>query len=222
MDISIVALREARKRLGDHGLYVVADVAKLPFKSEVFDGIVSLHTIHHVPTEEKIPAYEGLYRTLAPGKKMVVVNGWTRSPLMVRLSRFMNFMKRLHRWWQRKIKRQEPAAQGGNKSESSAKPEVEKADSPPSGTYVQKHDANWLTQALTGRMPHKILVWRSVSVAFLRSVIYPGWGGRFWLKIIYWLEERFPKYLGRVGQYPLLVVYKPEIEVHSTEDLSKV
>ncbi len=42
MDISIVALKEARKRLGDHGRYVVGDIAHLPFKSDVFDGIVSL------------------------------------------------------------------------------------------------------------------------------------------------------------------------------------
>src|SRR5574338_1583546 len=43
LDISIVALQEARKRIGDHGLFVVADVANLPFKSEPFEGVVSLH-----------------------------------------------------------------------------------------------------------------------------------------------------------------------------------
>ncbi|KUK93895.1 MAG: hypothetical protein XE06_0911 [Anaerolineaceae bacterium 46_22] len=55
MDISIVALQEAKKRLGDHGRYVVGDIAHLPFKDDVFDGIVSLHTIHHVPMEDKLP-----------------------------------------------------------------------------------------------------------------------------------------------------------------------
>lgn len=210
MDISIVALREARKRLGDHGLYVVSDVAKLPFKSGVFDGIVSLHTIHHVPTEDKIPAYEGLYRTLAPGKKMVVVNGWTRAPLMLRLARFMGLMKRFHEWWVRKIKHQEPEVRLETETRSPKTRAAEKDTSAQSGTYVQKHDAAWLKNALKGRMPYEIFVWRSVSVAFLRSVIYPEWGGRFWLKVIYWFEERFPRYLGRVGQYPLLVVSKPK------------
>ena len=70
MDISIVAMREARKRLGEKGRYVVADIAHLPFKSDAFDGIVSLHTIHHVPMEDKVPAYEELYRVLIPGRKM--------------------------------------------------------------------------------------------------------------------------------------------------------
>ncbi len=222
MDISIVALREARKRLGDHGLYVVADVARLPFKSEVFDGIVSLHTIHHVPTEDKIPAYEGLYRTLAPGRKMVVVNGWTRSPLMLRLARFMNLMKRLHDWWIRKIKHQEPEVSLETETRSPKTRAAEKDAEIPSGTYVQKHDAEWLTNTLKGRMAYQILVWRSVSVNFLRSVIYPEWGGRFWLKVIYWFEERFPRYLGRVGQYPLLVVSKPLNDRQSLDEPSKV
>jgi SAM-dependent methyltransferase len=47
-DLSIVALREARERLGTRGLYVVADVANLPFQPGAFDGAVSLHTFHHL------------------------------------------------------------------------------------------------------------------------------------------------------------------------------
>ena len=58
-------------------------------------------------------------------------------------------------------------------------------------------------------MDYEILVWRSVSVGFLRSVIYPEWGGKFWLKVIYGLEELFPRWLGRIGQYPLVVIEKP-------------
>jgi ubiquinone/menaquinone biosynthesis C-methylase UbiE len=213
MDISIVALLEARKRLKDHGMYVVADVAKLPFKSDFFDGIVSLHTIHHVPVEDKIPAYEGLYRTLAPGKQMVVVNGWTNSPMMARLKRFMNMMKRIRQWWLRKIKHQKTKPSDGKTSVADLV-EVGSPESTqkPSGTYVQKLDAKWLSAALKGKMDFTILVWRSVSVAFLRAVIYPEWGGRFWLKLLYGLEELFPRYFGRVGQYPLLVVNKPPAE----------
>jgi ubiquinone/menaquinone biosynthesis C-methylase UbiE len=222
MDISIVALREARKRLGEHGLYVVADIARLPFKDEVFDGIVSLHTIHHIPTEEKIPAYEGLYRTLIPGKKMVVVNGWTRSPLMKRLDPLMNITKRLRACWLNKVKRQPSDVVNQDANALGVDINKKQSKSAPSGTYVQKLDAQWLTQALSGKMDFKILVWRSVSVRFLRSVIYPDWGGRFWLKVMYWLEERFPRYLGRVGQYPLLVVSKPQNTNAQSQDASKV
>ncbi len=60
MDLSVVALQEARKRLGEKGIYVNADISNLPFKDDTFDGIVSLHTIHHVPIEEKVGVYKGL------------------------------------------------------------------------------------------------------------------------------------------------------------------
>ena len=217
MDISIVALKEARKRLGEHGFYVVADIAHLPFKSEVFDGIVSLHTIHHVPMEDKLPAYDELYRTLNPGRKMTVVNGWTNAPLSKWLSGFADFMKRLRGWWLRKFKNQ-PAKTSKQKTAAVEVVDAEETPSTkPSGTYVQKLNAEWLTQNLEGRMDFEILVWRSVSVSFLRSVIYPDWGGRFWLKVLFWLEERFPRLLGRIGQYPLVVIHKPEAETETRE-----
>ena len=210
MDISIVALKEARKRLGDHGRYVVGDIAHLPFAEDTFDGIVSLHTIHHVPMEDKLPAYEELYRTLTPGNSMVIVNGWTKAPLMTRLSRFMDSMKRFRGWWLRNIKKQKDKQRDpGQLSDLEEEMEQEESFKSPEGTYVQKLTASWLTQALEGRMDYEILVWRSVSVRFLRSVIYPDWGGRFWLKVLFWLEEMFPRLLGRIGQYPLVVINKP-------------
>ena len=211
MDISIVAMREARKRLGEKDRYVVADIAHLPFKSDAFDGIVSLHTIHHVPMEDKVPAYEELYRVLIPGRKMAIVNGWTNAPLMVRMKPFMNRMARFHNWWLRRVKKQEiePAAE---KPVVQKETEIEEKKSGPAGTFVQKLTAEWLTQALTGKMPFDILVWRSVNVAFLRAAIYPEWGGKFWLKVIYGLEEILPRWLGRIGQYPLVVVSKPTVD----------
>ena len=212
MDISIVALQEARKHLGDHGMYVVGDVAHLPFAANTFDGIVSLHTVHHVPLEEKVPAYEGLYRVLKPGKSMVSVDGWTGAPLMARLAGFMEFMRKLRRDWERKKKQEVDLQVAPAKAGIEAVGVAEPLQTKPSGTFVQKLDAAWLIKALDGKMPFQIFVWRSVSVNFLRSVIHADWGGRFWLSVIYRLEEWFPQWLGKVGQYPLIVVEKPETE----------
>ena len=101
-DISITALKEARKRIGDKGLYVVADIANLPFRQNAFDSLVSLHTIHHLTEDEHLKAYNELQRVLAPGGAGVVVNGWPASRLMsffeplVRLShRLRNLSYRL-------------------------------------------------------------------------------------------------------------------------------
>jgi ubiquinone/menaquinone biosynthesis C-methylase UbiE len=222
MDISIVALKEARKRVGEHGFYVLGDITHLPFKSDVFDGISALHTIHHVPMADKGLAYGELHRTLRPERSMVVVDGWTNAPLMVHSKRFMAGMQRLRGWWERKTKKvtEEPEDQK-LLSRQSKEPSVEEKTRP-AGTFVEKFDADGLIELLTGKMNFEILVWRSVSVAFLRAVIYPDWGGRFWLKVLFWLEERFPRLLGRVGQYPLVVIHKASKADQSLRTSSEV
>jgi hypothetical protein len=76
------------------------------------------------------------------------------------------------------------------------------------GTYVHKQNAAWLKQEIGSLMPVKIWCWRSVSVRFLRTIIHPHLAGKFLLKVIYWLEERFPGFFGKHGQYPLIVLVK--------------
>ena len=209
MDLSIVALKEARKKLATKGLYVVADISRLPFKSNAFDGISSLHTIHHLPAEEKVACYENLYRCLKPGKNMVTVDGWTHPPLE-RAMRYLivlaNKLQASKRQKEIQIEKQEADLAGSQAAEAGKDQKHEK----PQGTYVIKNDAKWFKRAVNGRFPYKILVWRSVSVNFLRSVIQPKWCGRFWLWVLYGLEELFPRYFGENGQYPLIVISKPQ------------
>lgn len=205
MDLSLVALQEARKRLGEKGIYINADIANLPFASDVFDGIVSLHTIHHVPVEEKVGVYKGLYRTLKPGRNMVTVDGWSEVPLSKTMNFFMRIANKLRRWTGKEAA---PMPDGTSASQRNT---VEKqAGQEPVGTFVLKTSAKWFHGVMKGVLPYEIRVWRSVSVKFLRSVIQPEWAGRFWLKVLYWLEEWFPHYFGERGQYPLIVISKNE------------
>ncbi len=196
VDISIVALQEARTRIGDHGLFVVADVANLPFKPECMDGIVSLHTLHHVSTPDQKKSYFGFQRLLKPGSSAVVVNGWKTSLLMQWMSPLIKGMNRLFPG-----KTAAPAA--GEKTE---KTPVMKE---PTGTYVQKLTAQSLREMLKG-LDIEIRCWRSVSVRFLRAVIRPVLLGRFWLWLLYHLEDLFPRFFGEKGQYPMVILRKPE------------
>jgi SAM-dependent methyltransferase len=213
-DISITALKEARKRLTSlgeptkplHGLYVVADVANLPFKSGAFDGVVSLHTIHHLPEDEHLQAYRELYRLLAQGKSAVVVNGWPSSKFMAffdPLVRFSNRMRYL-------VNRLRGRAAPTKKVKDTRKPEeqVNETDGAQKGTFTSRHDVAWIKDVVGAQMPVEILVWRSASVRFLRAVIFPWLGGRYWLRLLYRLEENNPHYYGENGQYPLIVIKK--------------
>jgi ubiquinone/menaquinone biosynthesis C-methylase UbiE len=196
VDISLVALLEARKRLGEHGFFVVADVSHLPFKKEAFDGVVSLHTLHHLPSEDQIKAYEDLYRVLANDSSAVIVNGWTESKMMKNSQWLVNLMEGLGR----------RVAQRRGKAVEVKKAVEKKQD--PTGTFIAKIDADWLRSQLNGKMAIDIRCWRSVSVRYLRAVVHRQLGGGLFLKFLFWLEERFPKYFGENGQYPLIIIRK--------------
>lgn len=206
VDISIIALQEARHRIGDHGLFVVADVANLPFKPEPFEGVVSLHTLHHLPLEEQAKAYRELYRVLQPGCTAAVVNGWTDSPLMRRA----NWLIRGMEWVGALVYRLRKNGQADiparpNAAAANGLPAVSRQ---PTGTFINKLDAAWLQKNIGGEMNYQIYPWRSVSVRFLRAVIHRITGGRLWLRLLFWLEERFPRFFGEKGQYPLIVIRK--------------
>jgi SAM-dependent methyltransferase len=130
-DISIVALQEARKRLGSLGLYVVCDVANLPFKSNIFDGTVSLHTLHHLPPDDHVRAYRELHRTLAVKGKSVIVNGWDNPPLTIFLNFWIGLFDRLYA-----IIRPQSRVDSINKA-------ADHSLDPPNGrsTYVRKYGA---------------------------------------------------------------------------------
>lgn len=203
-DISIVALQEARNRIGEMGLFVVADVARLPFKGDAFGGVVSLHTLHHLPLVEQKKAYGEIYRVLEPKKSAVLVNGWTESALMKRWHWLERLMERLGNLILKlkKRKNEEVVPIKNNKTVPGSTKEKK-----PTGTYVEKLTAEWLRKELAGK-DLKILVWRSVSVRFLRTVIHKALFGKLILRILFYLEERNPTYFGEQGQYPLIVIRK--------------
>ncbi|MEX2160759.1 MAG: class I SAM-dependent methyltransferase [Anaerolineales bacterium] len=188
-DISITALKAARERIGPQGSFVVTDVAHLPFVSHAFGAVVSLHTIHHLPSSQHGQAYMELHRVLAPGRRAVVVNGWGHSVLN-------EFFDRIKAWLK--------GRKGVGPVNGTSPEELELGK----GTFVDKRDARWLKGFLQGKMDFKILVWRSASTNVLRFFIREEWLGRFWLRVLYRMEEWFPRFFGEKGLYPLVVISK--------------
>jgi ubiquinone/menaquinone biosynthesis C-methylase UbiE len=193
MDISAVALNEARERIGDHGLFVVADIANLPFKEGAFDGVVTLHTIHHLPESEHKRAFDGIHRTMVSGSSAVIVNGWDESTFSQLTDPLIALARRMR-------------GQSLNKKKSAIKTSQGKQK----GTYVQKHNSDWFKREIGSGYQMKIYVWRSLNVRFMRNFIKNRLGGRTILRFVYWFEERFPHFAGEHGAYPLIVVQKPD------------
>lgn len=188
LDISIQALREARNRIGDHGLFIVGDLANLPFKADAFDGAVSMHAIHHLALTEHPRAYAEIHRVLAPGRTAAIVNGWS-DPLLSRMAEpFIGLMRRL------------------TGRDAKKKKEWLNEDAP-AGTFVEKMTPAWLKREIGSKMTIELKPWRGLSTRILRNFVRP-FGGRVFLKFIFWLEGAFPKFFAENGQYPLIVVKK--------------
>ena len=201
-DISIQALVEARKRIGEHGLMVVSDVANLPFAADVFDGVVSMHTIHHLPTEEHLQAYEGLKRVLKTDRTAVIVNGWGSSLMASIFSNSIRWSKALRSWLRAVLKR-EPVVET-DQPETTEQVAVQKN----TGTYVQKTSAKWLLAEVGPHMDLEIYAWRSISAKISRFYIRPNKSGERILDALFNLEDRFPTFFGKHGYYPLIVIRK--------------
>ncbi len=210
VDISFLAMKEARKRLGSKGLYVVADVANMPFRSGTIDGLVSLHTLHHLPLSEQRKAYDEFDRLLAHGKAGVIVNGWTESRLMKRLHWLQQIMESIGAKILRMRRKNAP---NSNAVSSQSMPidaiteKIKPKNKKPTGTFIEKLNAKWIRRELAENNI-QIFVWRSVSVRFLRAVIHKRLAGKLLLSILYWLEEKYPTYFGVNGQYPMIVFNK--------------
>lgn len=198
VDLSIVALKEARKRIGGHGLFVVGDVSQMPFCSDVVDGAVTLHTFHHLPLENQVKAYFELYRLLKPGSSGVVVNGWT-DPFLMKISMWLvHLVERISK----------PALSAKETKPAKATSDITQPQKPATGTYIAKLNPRWLKQQIGKKIPYRIFCWRSVNVRWLRALIHQRTAGRLLLKGLYWKEELFPGIFGRIGQYPLIVITK--------------
>jgi ubiquinone/menaquinone biosynthesis C-methylase UbiE len=191
-------LQEAPAKVGDRGVYILGDVTNLPLQDDVIDAAVSLHTIYHVPAGEQAQAFRDIYRVLKPEGSAAVVYTWHSS-----LAKMALFPARLLQVpWRiagKLSSRKQPAA------ETSAA-DVRQTDTN-HRLYFHAYPCSWFAKQ-AWPMEYAIYTWRSVSVAHLRAYVHRFMFGRGLLNILYKLEERFPRFFGKWGVYPLIVIYK--------------
>lgn len=77
VDFSLRSLQRNRAKLRKQGVknvdLIQADLCHLPFRSEVFDRVVSCQVLEHIPTpESRLMAVQGLSRVLSRGGRLVL------------------------------------------------------------------------------------------------------------------------------------------------------
>jgi len=184
VDFSFTALSECKRKLGDKGLCILADMTNMPFKDGVIDGFVSLNTIYHIPKDEQATAIKELYRLLKTGAKGVVVYEWFKH------SPWMNFwMLPFRGFVYIKNRIFDGIARIFGKKDAGRR------------LYYYAHSPEYFQKNLP---PFKIKVWRSLSVHFMRYYLHAWLGGKAILDWVYKKEEKEPEVCGTKGEYPIL------------------
>jgi ubiquinone/menaquinone biosynthesis C-methylase UbiE len=193
-DVSLAALRAAKERLGPKGFYLQCDVTCIPLKDRTVDGLVSLHTIYHVPAERQIMAFREIERVLKSDASAVVVYTWGDHCRAMRLL-MISPIRALRAFARRLMPRE--AVRAALSSQSGAQMDAQ--------LYFRPHGHDWFAANVAANGHWRLYVWRSVSVPFLRRFVRARFFGAAILKVVFRLEEWFPYHFGRYGQYPLMV-----------------
>lgn len=198
VDFSIRALREARAQIGDHGLFILGDITRLPLATDSLDAAISLHTLYHLPPDSQLQACDELLRVVRPHSSVIVVYVWSDSSFM----RGAETLRRLPRLARRLLQRV------GGSPVAPARSPVDTAAATPT-LYFRPCDYPWFVTHIAHRHPVRLFVWSAVTSEFQTRFFADHLAGRLLAALIGKLEDILPGWLGRIGQYPLWVFTKP-------------
>ncbi|NDJ76204.1 MAG: class I SAM-dependent methyltransferase [Chloroflexi bacterium] len=187
VDVSFSALLQAQQKLpASHGLYILGNIINLPFKDSAFDAIVSLHTVYHIDGDKQHAVFDELHRVLASGGKAAVVYTWGNRTLVNLPHQVVSSVAKVfHTFFP--FDKEETVVFGH----------------PP--FFYHPHKSRWFRQQRWD-YPFEIVSWRSVSVQSMRMLAHERLFGKHLLRLAFALEQRFPKVMATLGQYPMFVI----------------
>ncbi len=212
VDFSSAGLQEARRKLGERGLFVMADVTALPFSADQFDAVVSSHVIYHIPGEgNQAHAFREVHRMVAPGRTAAVLY---TNPCHVRYfdltwgwkEAFHNARRLAGDLFDRLRGRPHWATDTCPTSRASAGRPGEGAVAE-GALFYKAYPPGWVKRFLpAGATEIRCLGWltRPFTRRWCRDTAF--WRG--FLATVTWLEDRFPHLLALGAHYVLVIVRK--------------
>lgn len=206
MDFSLLALQEAACKLNNQGIFILGDMTNMPMADQCIDAVISLHTVYHIPRAEQTKAVSEAYRLVRPGGRVVIVYSWKEAPLMRVVFRSWRGVLALLR---KKRKRAAmPAAPVGDRP---VQPPLGETASPVESRpelFVHQQDYAWFVNDLRSSFRAQLKVYSAISRSFSHTFLREKAFGRQLASLIYQLENLFPGWLGRFGQYPVFILSK--------------
>ena len=203
LDVSPAGLRTAREKLGARGLYVVGDLAHLPFRDGAFQGVLCAQAIYYLSRRDHRHAVAEIVRVLSHGSPGAIIYDTARSSAAFRWLRAAT--KRYWEW--RRALGRIPGVRRlrglrGRGPHAGTAPPGAPADGPAPRVPARHLPARWLVRELesAGQTPrlrgHHLLSYRLGALA---NHIPENAAGRALLWAVSRLEAWFPSFLGAVA-----------------------
>lgn len=194
VDISIRALQEARKNIGDaHGIFINGDITNLPLADGICDNVMSIHTLYHVPSELQEKGVRELLRVCQPGSNVVIFYNWA-----------------WHSWLMNVALLPIRAVKAAQRAfRALTKPAKDRWIS--GGLYFYPHTPAWFERIAASIPGLKVSFHSLTSIHqdFVKYYVHDATGGPSLLRWVKNKEEKHDQYLGRHGAFGYVVYHKP-------------
>ena len=191
VDLSSSALEDAKKKIGDHGVFLNGSFFDIPLDENFFDCAISLHTIYHIDKDKQEEAVRKLIYVTKPGQPIIVVYS---NP-----SKIFKWVARLIRLPFLLLSKPKELL------EKLIKKGVQKKDL---DLYFHTHPIKWWNRFSDVATNIKIMPWRSLNSDIQKCLIPNNKMGKKMFDMIFNLEERFPNFFVKYFCYSMIIITK--------------
>lgn len=189
LDLSVNALLQARKNLDSHpqkAILICCDLCKIPLKDNLADAVICQHALFHIRRHLQSVALHELVRIARDGGRVAVVYDWFYHSWFMNIALGPFQVYRVVRHYAGKIYAR-----------------IFRKDK----LYFHAHSWRWFQRNHTGKQI-SVYAWRSINIHFSKFYLHSKWGGPWLVNRIWQWEKKYPRFMGKVGEYPIIVIDK--------------
>ncbi len=191
MDVSINALIQAKlniERAGQKGIYICGDATNIPIKDGSVDTVLAQHILYHIPKNDQKTAVNEMYRVAMTNSKIVIIYSWFYHSWFMNLSLNLVQIYRVLRHFAGKIY-------------------IRIVKSRPR-LYFYPHSPRWFKKSFYFGKDIEFYAWRSTNKFFMNIYIHKWLFGKKILDKLIQVEDKYPKFMGKFGEYAAIVITK--------------
>ena len=182
VDLSNDALIEARKKIGDHGVYMHGSFFDLNFEDNFFDCIVSIHTIYHIDKDQQEIAIRKMIKIIKKGKPIIII--YSNPNSLVRI--ISKFIKKTFSIFKLFTNNKVPGE---------------------GELYFYTHSLNFFNK-FKDEANIEIVPWRTFGTELQKKIFPNNKIGIIMFNILFSLEMRFKSIFRHIALYPIIIITK--------------